>query len=146
MLGKIIGAIVGAKAARSEPGGLGGTGGALLGAAVPMVLRRFGPLGLVAVAVGGYAYKRYSDKAAKRPAPTLEEHPLVKHYGLPLDALALTKAHRRVEGSHREAAWRIVLDHIPPGDRQGVVGAMGSCLSAWLAYRDEVATACGLAR
>lgn len=71
MIGKIIGAIVGAQAAKSEPGGLGSTGGALLGAAVPMVLRRFGPLGFVAVAVGAYALKRYTDKPAKsvkRPA------------------------------------------------------------------------------
>jgi hypothetical protein len=67
MIGKIIGAIVGAKAAKSEPGGLGGTGGALIGAAVPMILRRFGPLGLVAAAAGGYAFKRYKDKQDKRP-------------------------------------------------------------------------------
>ena len=66
MIGKIIGAIVGAKAAKSEPGGLGGTGGALIGAAVPMILRRFGPLGLVAAAAGGYAFKRYKDKQDKR--------------------------------------------------------------------------------
>jgi len=85
-------------------------------------------------------------KAAKRPAPPLEEHPLVKHYGLPLDALALTKAHRHVEGSHRAAAWRIVLDHIPTGDRQACIAAMGATLSTWLAYRDEVAGAVGLAR
>ena len=65
MIGNIIGAIAGAKAAKSEPGGLGGTGGALLGAAVPMVLRRFGPLGLVVAAVGGYAVKRYMDKPDK---------------------------------------------------------------------------------
>ena len=69
MIGKIIGAIVGAKAAKSEPGGLGGTGGALIGAAVPMILRRFGPLGLVAAAAGGYAFKRYKDKQAKRARP-----------------------------------------------------------------------------
>ena len=85
-------------------------------------------------------------RAAKRPAPPLEDHPLVKHYGLPLDALALTKAHRKVEGSHRAAAWRIVLDFIPAAERQAVIAAMGATLSAWLAYRDEVATACGLAR
>ncbi len=66
MIGKIIGAIIGAKAAKSEPGGLGGTGGALIGAAVPMILRRFGPLGLVAAAAGGYAFKRYRDKQDKR--------------------------------------------------------------------------------
>ncbi len=80
------------------------------------------------------------------PTPPLEQHPLVVHYGLPLEALALTKAHRRVEGSHRAAAWRIVLDHVPAGDRAGVVAAMESVLAAWLAYRDEVAVACGLAR
>ncbi|MGN6106789.1 MAG: iron-containing redox enzyme family protein [Kofleriaceae bacterium] len=84
--------------------------------------------------------------AAKRPAPPLELHPLVVHYGLPLEALALTKAHRRVEGSHRAAAWRIVLDHVPEGDRAGVLAAMEEALGAWLAYRDEVAAACGLAR
>jgi len=82
----------------------------------------------------------------KRPAPPLEEHPLVKHYNLPLDALALTKAHRKVEGSHRAAAWRIVLDHVPATDHAGVLAAMEATLAAWLAYRDEVASVCGLSR
>jgi len=82
--------------------------------------------------------------APRRPAPPLEAHPLVVHYDLPLESLALTKAHRRVEGSHRAAAWRIVLDHIPAADRPGVVDAMTTTLTAWLAYRDEVAAACGL--
>ena len=68
------------------------------------------------------------------------------HYNLPLEALALTKAHRRVEGSHRAAAWRIVLDHIPDRDRDGVLGAMQRTLEAWAAYRDEVATVCGCVR
>ncbi|MDB4955829.1 MAG: hypothetical protein JWO36_3398 [Myxococcales bacterium] len=84
--------------------------------------------------------------APKRPAPPLEQHPLVVHYGLPLDALALTKAHRRVEGSHRAAAWRILLDHVPDSEREGVIAAMEKTLAAWLAYRDEVAAACGLQR
>jgi pyrroloquinoline-quinone synthase len=84
--------------------------------------------------------------APRRPAPPLEQHPLVVHYGLPLDALALTKAHRRVEGSHRAAAWHIVLDHVPPADRPTVLVAMEETLAAWLAYRDEVAAACGLIR
>ncbi len=84
--------------------------------------------------------------ALRRPAPPLEQHPLVVHYGLPLEALALTKAHRRVEGSHRAAAWRILLDHVPAGDRAGVLAAMEATLAAWLAYRDELAAACGLAR
>ena len=84
--------------------------------------------------------------APRRPVPPLEQHPLVVHYGLPLEALALTKAHRRVEGSHRAAAWRILLDHVPVADRAGAVTAMERTLAAWLAYRDEVAAACGLER
>lgn len=84
--------------------------------------------------------------APKRPAPPLEDHPLVKHYGLPLDGLALTKAHRRVEGSHRAAAWRMILDHVPAAEYAGVIGAMERTLAAWQAYRDAVAAACGLTR
>jgi len=84
--------------------------------------------------------------APRRPAPPLEQHPLVVHYDLPLEALALTKAHRRVEGNHRAAAWRIVLDHVPAAARPAVLSAMESTLAAWLAYRDEVAAACGLTR
>ena len=82
----------------------------------------------------------------KRPAPPLEQHPLVVHYGLPLDALALTKAHRKVEGSHRAAAWRILLEHVPKLAHGGVIAAMERTLEAWLAYRDEVAEHCGLTR
>jgi pyrroloquinoline-quinone synthase len=82
--------------------------------------------------------------AAKRPVTPLEDHPLVRHYGLPLEALALTKAHRGVEGEHRQAAWRMILDHIPDADRSRCVQALEECLSAWLAYRDDVARACGL--
>ncbi len=84
--------------------------------------------------------------AAKRPAPPLESHPLVVHYGLPLEGLALTKAHRRVEGSHREAAWRMILDHVPPAEYAGVIAAMERTLEAWRAYRDGVAAAVGLSR
>jgi pyrroloquinoline-quinone synthase len=84
--------------------------------------------------------------APKRPAPPLENHPLVVHYGLPLEALALTKAHRKVEGSHRAAAWRILLDHVPQLAHGAVLTAMERTLEAWLAYRDEVAEHCGLSR
>src|SRR5512140_650470 len=86
------------------------------------------------------------ESAPKRPTPPLEQHPLVRHYGLPLEALALTKAHRRVEGSHRAAAWRILLDHVPASEHAGVIAAMERTLAGWLAYRDEVAAAMGLSR
>lgn len=80
----------------------------------------------------------------KRPTPPLQAHPLVVHYGLPLDKLALTKAHRAIEGEHRQAAWRIILDHVPAGERSAALEAMETTLERWLAYRDEVAGACGL--
>lgn len=82
--------------------------------------------------------------APKRPAPPLDQHPLVKHYGLPLESLALTRAHRAVEGDHRAAAWRCVLDHAPAEQREGAVAAMERTLAAWLRYRDAIAEAVGL--
>lgn len=61
MLGKIIGAIAGRKVARHIDG-IGGTGGTLLGIGAATVLRRMGPAGLIAAAVGSYALKRHLDK------------------------------------------------------------------------------------
>ncbi len=88
-----------------------------------------------------------SPDAPRRPETPLSEHPLVKHYGLPLEALALTRAHRSVEGGHRAAAWRSLLDHVKEPDRQeAVVGAMRGMLDRWLSYRDDVAAACGIVR
>ncbi len=101
---------------------------------------------VVTIFVEGTPHERslFDPSAAARPEPPLEEHPLVKHYGLPLDHLRLTKAHRQVEGEHRLAAWRMVLDHVP-ADRRGVcVDAMRECLAAWGTYRDAVAEACGV--
>jgi pyrroloquinoline-quinone synthase len=96
----------------------------------------------------GTAYERgeIDPTADRRPEPPLEQHPLVVHYALPLDALALTKAHRRVEGNHRAAAWRILLDHVPTTEYAGVIAALQATLAAWLAYRDEVAAICGIER
>ncbi len=82
--------------------------------------------------------------APRRPAPPLSDHPLVVHYGLPLEALTLTKVHREVEGGHRQSAWRIVLDHVEPARRPVVVAAMENVQAAWSEYRDAVAHACGV--
>jgi pyrroloquinoline quinone (PQQ) biosynthesis protein C len=105
----------------------------------------------VAVAVStifveGTQYERgeLDEHAPKRPEPPLSDHPLVKHYGLPLSSLELTKVHREVEGDHRAAAWRMILDHVPESARARVVEAMERVLSRWLAYRDAVAQACGV--
>lgn len=80
------------------------------------------------------------------PLPPLEEHPLVRHYGLSLESLALTKAHRRVEGQHRASAWRVVVDFVSSAKREIVIGALTEALDHWLLYRDAVALACGLER
>lgn len=88
-----------------------------------------------------------SPGAPRRPAPPLTEHPLVKYYGLPIEALALTRAHRQVEGGHRAAAWRAILDHVAePGRQAAVVTAMRGMLEHWRGYRDDVAAACGIVR
>ncbi|MBL8920135.1 MAG: hypothetical protein JNJ54_14815 [Myxococcaceae bacterium] len=44
------------------------------------------------------------------------------------------------------AAWRVMLDHVPEADHAAVIASMEQVLSAWLVYRDDVATACGLSR
>jgi pyrroloquinoline-quinone synthase len=98
--------------------------------------------------IEGTEYERgeVDASARRRPVPPLERHPLVVHYGLPVQALALTKAHRLVEGEHRRSAWNILLDHVAPAARGEVVSSMRAVLEAWKAYRDDVAEACGLRR
>jgi hypothetical protein len=103
---------------------------------------------VVTVFVEGTAQERAGLREPPVPvAPQpLTEHPLVKHYGLPLESLALTKAHRGVEGGHRLAAWKLMLDFVPEPEQVAVVNALADTLTAWLSYRDDVAQACGLAR
>jgi len=74
MLKRIIGAAIGAKLAKNSPA-VGGATGAALGAAVPWVLGRLSLPGMIALAAGGYAAKRYmerregSDGLRKLPPP-----------------------------------------------------------------------------
>src|SRR6187402_3361150 len=90
--------------------------------------------------IEGTQYERgeIEEGAPRRPAPPLEQHPLVVHYGLSLEHLALTKAHRQVEGEHRASSWRILVRHVPAAAREQVVEAMQSALEAWQSYRDDV--------
>ena len=98
--------------------------------------------------VEGTPYDRsvLDPNASPRPEPSLSEHPLVRHYGLPIEHLALTRAHRKVEGAHRESAWRCILDVVEDPDRMSVVEEMRHVLAAWSTYRDEIAVACGLSK
>jgi len=102
---------------------------------------------IVTIFVEGTKDERGALDPTGLPAPEpIEEHPLVKHYGLPINCLALTRAHRQVEGNHRAAAWKAILDHVSPTRRGPVVRAMREALERWLLYRDEVAALCGLVR
>jgi len=62
MIGNLVGAAVGKRLSR-RMSGTGGRTGAILGASVPFVLRRMGPMGLIAGIAGGYALKRFSRRS-----------------------------------------------------------------------------------
>jgi pyrroloquinoline-quinone synthase len=99
---------------------------------------------IVTIFVEGNADERAALGSEKSQPPPLEEHPLVKFYGLPVEKLALTKAHRQVEGNHRLAAWSAILENVAPMRRGAVVRTMIEALDFWLKYRDAVAEICGL--
>jgi hypothetical protein len=98
--------------------------------------------------IEGTEYERgeLDPNAPRRPELPLEQHPLVVNYGLSVESLGLTRAHRGVESQHRAAAWSCILDHVAPGGRPSVVSAMEAVLPLWHTYRDAVAAACGLAQ
>ncbi|MEZ4270526.1 MAG: iron-containing redox enzyme family protein [Myxococcota bacterium] len=99
--------------------------------------------------IEGTAHERgeVDENAPKRPVEPLDKHPLVVHYGLPLENLSLTKAHRQVEGEHRSSAWRIFLNYVDDQEvQQKILTVMEEALAAWLDYRDAVAELCGLKR
>jgi pyrroloquinoline-quinone synthase len=77
----------------------------------------------------------------RRGDEAVREHPLVRFYGCPLEAMELTRAHAQVEGGHRADAWRMVLTHVPEaGEVASAVGeTCEEALELWHAYRDGVA-------
>ncbi|HZF46624.1 MAG TPA: hypothetical protein VEZ26_09820 [Sphingomonadaceae bacterium] len=73
MIGKMIGAYAGERAARHVDG-LNGTAGALLGVGSVTAIKKIGPFGLLAALAGGYALKRRLDHNRQernhaKPAP-----------------------------------------------------------------------------
>ncbi len=103
---------------------------------------------IVTIFIEGTKDERAAIESPAHTAPLapLEEHPLVKHYGLSIEHLGLTKAHRQVESNHRTAAWATVLDHVTPTRRGTVVRTMVAALEHWHHYRDAVAQVCGVAQ
>lgn len=67
MLGRIITMVAGRSIARTVGGAASGPAGLVVGALLPTVLRRLGPGGIVAAAVGGYAYRKLSARKTARP-------------------------------------------------------------------------------
>lgn len=67
MIGKVLGAFLGGKAAQHVRG-IEGPTGAALGVIAPMLLRRLSWPAMVALGVGGYLAKKAIDKDAARPA------------------------------------------------------------------------------
>ncbi|TCD04126.1 hypothetical protein EYB45_09445 [Erythrobacteraceae bacterium CFH 75059] len=61
MIGKIVGAFVGGQLAKQSRN-LGGPAGAALGFLAPTLLRRMSLPGMIALAAGGYAAKKYAGK------------------------------------------------------------------------------------
>jgi pyrroloquinoline-quinone synthase len=82
-----------------------------------------------------------------RGEAAIERHPMVVHYGCPKEAMQLVRAHGDVEGSHRDDAWRMLLDHTK--DEAIAKSCVDACMEGlvrWHRYRDGVAEAMGLTR
>ncbi|MBY0539154.1 iron-containing redox enzyme family protein [Patescibacteria group bacterium] len=79
----------------------------------------------------------------------LEQHPLHVHKKVQLRSLGLIEAHHELDsavGSHRKAAWSMILKGIPKERRAEVLQAMQDTLRYWQEWRTEVAEHCGVER
>jgi len=76
---------------------------------------------------------------------SIRRHPLVRIQKLDPKFLELQRVHKKVEGGHRRDAWDAVLGNAG-GHEEAVAAALERALQLWLAYRDDVAQACGIAR
>lgn len=64
MLGRIVAMMAGRSIGRSVGGIAAGPAGAVVGLLLPTVLRRLGPGGMIAAAIGGHVVRRAMKKAA----------------------------------------------------------------------------------
>jgi pyrroloquinoline quinone (PQQ) biosynthesis protein C len=104
---------------------------------------------VITIFVEGSVHERAERRGEVRKFTTdeaIRNHPMVRFYGCPEDAMRLVRAHRAVEGDHRSDAWDMVLAHVPSEAVDRVVHAVEDSRCSWLAYRDGVARAMGLVR
>ena len=66
MFGRLITMVAGRSIARTVGGAASGPAGLVIGALLPTVLRRLGPGGMIAAAVGGAVVRRAMKSAARR--------------------------------------------------------------------------------
>ena len=72
-------------------------------------------------------------------------HPLVKFHNVHPAYMDLVRAHQMIEGSHRIAAWKMILNYARTSSQQQKVCRVLKCsLKQWLDYRDGIARACKL--
>ncbi len=75
----------------------------------------------------------------------VQQHPLVRHYGLPPDAMDLIRSHQMVEAGHRHDAYHMVVNHAKTlSQQETILRYLNRSLKLWTAYRDGVARACGI--
>lgn len=83
-------------------------------------------------------------KTAEEIEAIVQQHPLVRHYGLPTDAMDLIRSHQMVEAGHRHDAYDMVVNHAKTrAQQETVLRYLNKSLKLWTAYRDGVAHACG---
>ena len=84
-------------------------------------------------------------KTAEEIESIVQQHPLVKHYSLPPDAMDLIRSHQMVEAGHRHDAYHMVVNHAKTrAQQETILRFLKRSLSLWIAYRDGVAQACGI--
>ncbi len=109
-----------------------------------------GAAALTIFAEGSIKDRQELQDSAPEPSPheidrAIAAHPLTRFHGLAPPALDLIRAHHMVERGHRQAAYRMVLDHAVDAEEQdAVLSELDVGLALWLQYRDGVAYACGL--
>ena len=83
-------------------------------------------------------------KTAEEIESIVQQHPLVRHYGLSPDSMDLIRSHQMVEAGHRHDAYKMVVSYATTrAQQQAVLSCLKTCLRLWSAYRD-VARACRL--
>jgi pyrroloquinoline-quinone synthase len=104
---------------------------------------------VLTIFVEGSKHER-ADLKGTRTMPPIEQaiadHALVAHYGCPKEKMRLVRAHRMVEGGHRNDAWKMVVENVPAGGKleDEVLTRVKSAYEAWRSYRDGVARAMGM--